>query len=245
MLLTPINNIRLFTVNECNRAMKIIYITLLGLLFTSASCDDPVNDFANDANDQLITQIEALPMESLSDSEKAALAFMREEEKLARDVYDFLYSKWNAISFDNISSSEQTHMDAVLALINKYGLEDPAADNIPGKFVNLELQKLYDDLIETGSLSLEDAFKVGGAIEEIDILDLQRELEINIDNQDIIFVFQNLMKGSRNHLRSFVKNLSNLGVVYKPQYLTQEAYDDIINSDMEQGRGTSRGKRKN
>ena len=225
--------------------MKTIYITLLGLLFTSASCDDIANEIKPYENDQTVTQIITLPMEPLNDLERAALIFMREEEKLARDVYDYLFVKWNSKSFDNISSSEQTHIDAILALIKKYELVDPAADNIPGKFVNSDLQKLYNNLIETGSLSQEDAFKVGAAIEEIDILDLKRELDTNVDNEDIIFAFENLMKGSRNHLRSFVQNLSKLGIDYTPQYLTQEAYDEIINADMEQGRGARKGKGRN
>jgi hypothetical protein len=225
--------------------MKIIHIALLGFLFTSASCDDAANEVNPNENDQMVKQINEFPIEPLNDSEGAALIFMREEEKLARDVYDFLFAQWNSISFDNISSSEQTHMDAVLALINKYELEDPAKNDIPGKFVNSDLQMLYNDLIEKGNLSQVDAFKVGAAIEEIDILDLQRELDTNVDNEDIIFTFENLLRGSRNHLRSFVQNLSKLGIDYKPQYLTQEAYDEIVNADMEQGRGARKGKGRN
>ncbi|MEQ9168412.1 MAG: DUF2202 domain-containing protein [Fulvivirga sp.] len=122
---------------------------------------------------------------------------------------------------------------------------DPAKNDIPGKFVNSDLQKLYNDLIENGNSSQVEAFKVGAAIEEIDILDLQRELDTNVDNEDIIFTFENLLRGSRNHLRSFVQNLSKLGIDYIPQYLTQEAYDEIINADMEQVRGARKGKGRN
>lgn len=221
--------------------MKTIYVALLGLLFTTASCVDAVDTNVPAEINQIITQIDALPMESLNDGEKATLVFMREEEKLAHDVYDNLFAKWNSNSFNNISASEQSHMDAVLALINKYGLEDPAADGLPGYFVNPDLQNLYDDLTETGALSREEAFKVGAAIEEIDILDLMRALETDVDNEDIIFAFDNLLKGSRNHLRSFVVNLSKLGITYTPQYMTQDAYDAIINTDMERGSGASRG----
>lgn len=48
---------------------------------------------------------------TLDQQEKDAILYMREEEKLARDVYEFLYAKWNVNTFGNIRRSEQTHMD--------------------------------------------------------------------------------------------------------------------------------------
>uniref|UniRef100_UPI004049FCFC DUF2202 domain-containing protein n=1 Tax=Fulvivirga sp. TaxID=1931237 RepID=UPI004049FCFC len=214
--------------------MKTLLMTLLTLSFIAASCDG-TDDILQIESNPIITNVNAQPVEPLSASEIDDILFMREEEKLARDVYDYLYTKWSVQSFKNIASSEQSHMDAILALINKYDLNDPASANIPGKFTNPVLQSLYDDLIKSGSISKEDAFRVGAAIEEIDILDLQKALDTNVDNKDIILVFESLTKGSRNHLRSFVKNLSTIGVSYSPQYLTQAAYDDIINAPMEQG----------
>jgi hypothetical protein len=49
-------------------------------------------------------------------------------------------------------------------------------------------------------------------IEKIDILDIQKKLDEQIDNKDITFFYANLLRGSRNHLRAFVKNLSRQGV---------------------------------
>jgi len=66
----------------------------------------------------------------------------------------------------------------------------------------------------------------------LDIYDLKTELQV-IDNTDIRMVFQNLMKGSRNHMRGFSLQLANLGVSYQAQFLTQEEVDAIINSDWE------------
>ena len=70
----------------------------------------------------------------LTDSEKYWLTYMREEEKLARDVYIFLYDKWGSQIFNNISVSEQTHMDAIKTLLDRYGIPDPVADKGPGVF---------------------------------------------------------------------------------------------------------------
>ena len=213
--------------------MKTLFAVLLGVTLLGTACNDPVTDITSD--DLTLNQIKGLALEPLNEGETAALLFMREEEKLARDVYVYLYNMWSVRSFNNISSSEQAHMDAVLVLIDKYELEDPAADNFYGTFQNSDLQRLYDELTDTGSASMEAALKVGAAIEEIDIIDLQQALDTSVDNQDITIVFENLMKGSRNHLRAFVANLSTLGITYEPQYLTQDDYDAIINSPKETG----------
>lgn len=102
-----------------------------------------------------------------------------------------------------------------------------------GEFENIDLQFIYDNLVESGSVSLLDAFYVGATVEELDIYDLQNQLNTDIDNEDITFVYQNLLKGSRNHLRSFDKQIKKNGGTYNPIYITQELYDSIINSSME------------
>ena len=76
---------------------------------------------------------------SLTQAEIDALWFMREEEKLARDVYLVLAEKWDLGLFWNIAESEQQHMDAVLKLLKKYGLEDPAGD--PGDCLILNFRR--------------------------------------------------------------------------------------------------------
>tara|TARA_Y100000310_G_scaffold298681_1_gene332841 strand:- start:20665 stop:21303 length:639 start_codon:yes stop_codon:yes gene_type:complete len=207
--------------------MKALFYTFLGLSLLFLSCNDNLSDISPEVTDSML-ELDVLPAEELSELEGNALIFMREEEKLARDVYDQLYAKWGVKIFDKISSSEQSHMDAVLRLLDKYELEDPVASDIPGSFVNEDLSNLYSTLTQLGENSLTEALQVGAAIEEIDILDLQRELEQTVDNRDIQLVFENLMKGSKNHLRSFVKNLDNLGVAYVPQFLSEEDYQAIM-----------------
>ncbi len=181
--------------------------------------------------------VSTLPTGDLSDAEVASLLYMREEEKLARDVYLTLGEQWDVQIFQNIAQSEQMHMDAVKDLLDRYGLEDPAAGKDIGEFTDPELQALYDQLVAQGSQSLADALKVGGAIEEIDILDLEERIA-ETDNVDIKTVYENLMRGSRNHLRAFASTLETMtGETYEPQYLSAEEYAAIVNSGMEQGNG--------
>ena len=180
---------------------------------------------------ELINLPPATPGE-LSADESAALLYMREEEKLAHDVYVMLYSQWGLPIFQNISQSEQTHTDAVKTLIDRYGLTDPASSQA-GVFTNTDLQALYDELTVRGGQSLAEALKVGAAIEEIDILDLEERLT-QTDNADIQQVFNNLLNGSYNHLWAFASTLNTqTGEIYQPQYLSTETYETVINASVQ------------
>ena len=169
----------------------------------------------------------------LSLEEIAALKFMREEEKLAHDVYVALFALWpTANVFYEISLSETTHTEAILALLIKYGLDDPAAGKAPGVFEDHELQNLYDTLMGMGRVSLIDALKVGALIEETDIKDINEKKAVT-DNTDILVVYDSLLCGSRNHLRAFNAQLVSQGVTYVPTVITQAEWDAIANAPME------------
>ena len=171
----------------------------------------------------IVSDSSVLNSDKVSDTEKekAGLVYMREEEKLARDVYITLYKKWNLTPFSNISSSEQKHMDLVNGLLDSMNIEDPISDNTIGVFENKDLQKLYSELITAGSISVEDALKVGVLIEELDIYDLERYKK-ETKNQSIIQVYDILVNGSENHLRAFNSQLSSRGIKYGPKYLSVE-----------------------
>jgi hypothetical protein len=158
---------------------------------------------------------------------------MFEEEKLAHDVYITLYKKWNLRVFSNIANAEQTHMNAIDSLISKYNLKKSEVKSI-GDFNNQKLKDLYEQLISKGNISLKNALIVGATIEDLDIHDLENYLKYT-DNQDIIIVYKNLIKGSRNHLRAFTKNLNRQDENYKPQFISNKEFDSIVNSPTERG----------
>jgi hypothetical protein len=143
---------------------------------------------------------------ALTAKEASSILFMKQEEKLARDVYQVMYAKWGHVTFGNIAISEQRHMDAVDNLITRYGLTD-ASPAEAGKFTYPELQGLYDELITLGNQSLEDALAVGVLIEETDIADLKEALK-STRERPIRNVFSNLMDGSYNHLAAFTRALN-------------------------------------
>lgn len=170
-------------------------------------------------------QVETVAVAPAS-TESDSLQYMREEEKLAHDVYVALYEKWGLPIFANISRAESQHMSAVLQELEANGLADPAAGNDAGVFTNPELQALYNDLVAQGSESAVAALRVGATIEDLDIADLQESLASTGD-ESVRWVFENLMRGSENHLRAFVRNLSRYGEEYAPQYIDSDTYASI------------------
>ncbi|WP_321323169.1 DUF2202 domain-containing protein [Thiomicrorhabdus sp.] len=169
---------------------------------------------------------------ALTSFEETSLKFMREEEKLARDVYLTLYDVWGMPIFQNIASSEQKHTDSVANLLVKYGISDPVTNDAIGEFTDPAFTELYAALVKTGSESYEAALMVGAEIEELDIADLNNQLNI-IKKSDIVNVYNNLLKGSKNHLRSFYSLIVNGGFEYTPTHISQEEFDAIVNSSSE------------
>jgi hypothetical protein len=172
------------------------------------------------------------PAGEISEAEKAGLLLMYEEEKLARDVYNTLYEKRGLPIFENIALSEQTHIDAVKQLLERYGLDTDIQE--PGEFTNSELSALFSKLTRKGAENIESALSVGVTIEDLDIDDLRRLIR-ETDNEDIKVVYNNLQKGSRNHLRSFNSQLEKYGVVYDATYITSEYLEKIISTEKEKG----------
>jgi hypothetical protein len=166
-------------------------------------------------------------------AEAADMVFMREEEKLARDIYLRMHEQYELALFANIAAAEQNHSDAMLRLLTRYRLPDPSAGNLAGEFTNAELQSLYDVLLAAGSRDVASALRVGGLIEEVDIADGIAAIG-NATRSDIDAVYDSLMCGSRNHLRGFAATIEALtGQRYVAQALPQESVDAILAAPME------------
>ena len=200
---------------------------VLGLIaistFLSCSNDD-TNNTLNDEN-------EIIDNFSISQADSDALLFMLEEEKLARDTYNFLDNQWGINQFANIKNSEQTHMSAVIALLDSNNIDYIVLPE--GEFLNQDLQTYYNQFVINGSISSSNALQIVATIEDLDIVDLEDYINEST-NTSLIEVFEILKCGSRNHLRSFVSSIENTGNSYTPQFLTQEEYNLIISSNNEQ-----------
>jgi len=166
----------------------------------------------------------------LSKEEKTDIQKLREEEKLARDIYIKAYNTYEYFAFVNLYKGEQIHMDNLLNLEMQYMVEDIILPDT-GKYVDESIQNFYNNHLSQITTSATDAFKVGMTTEEMIIYDIQN-FENNTEEADILKVYSKIKCWSRNHLR-LNYNFLNGDTLYQPQYITIEEYNAIINSDYE------------
>ncbi len=227
---------KLTFVKQTKNIMKKVVLTIIIFSFAiiTIACQkaNPVENATVNMTASLASiqqSVTLLPKEPLEEAELARILFIREEEKLAYDVYKTMFDKYGVTVFQNVPNSELSHMESMLTIIKKYDLDDPIDVNPRGIFKNSALQELYTKLIDKGNISLLSAYQVGALIEELDISDLNSSLAVT-NNQDVRLVYDFLNKGSRNHLRSFFKNIKMLNGTYIPIYISQSEFDSIVNS---------------
>ncbi len=175
---------------------------------------------------------------NLSAAEQQTLSFMREEEKLARDVYQVLYKTYPLRPFANIAAAEQQHMDALKHLAQRYQILDPVKTEQVGQFTDNSLTQLYQAFVQRGQGSEIAALQVGALIEETDIQDLRKALA-NTQTPLLKQTYQNLLEGSYRHLQAFVRQLKQRQQAYQAQVLTPAELKQIL--QMDSGRGHGRG----
>ena len=187
--------------------------------YDAAAYDAPTYEVAADASARFA-------------DEAALLRWLREEEKLAHDVYVALQGR--SMIFTNIAASEQSHTEAVKTLLDRYGIPDPSAGRAAGSFADPALQSLHDALVARGRASSVAALQVGAEIEELDIADI-REMRGVATHADVRATLDTLERGSRNHLRAFWRQLQMAGASYTPQHLDAAEFRAIAESASETG----------
>ena len=185
-------------------------------------------------------------------NEQTHLEFMREEEKLARDVYIKLSTMYpDHPIFGRIDDSEQKHTDAVRDMIRKYGLADPSTNDNVGVYTGADygwyFTEKFHQLVERASISELEALYVGAFIEELDMMDINQCPKVIVetdngindvsqcgriytDNRDVSKLYASLLDGSDSHLESYVRNIERyIGKGnYQAQLLSQEQVDEIL-----------------
>ncbi len=214
-------------------AARAILVLLIAVLGAEAGASAPEATAAPDAP-------------GIGRSPSTDLAYMREEEKLAHDVYVTLGKHWDLPPFRRIPQSELQHMEAMRALLVSANLPDPAVGKKTGEFSDPHLRALYVRLVEQGSTSRKDALVVGATIEDLDLHDLKVAAAATKD-ENARAVYANLARASRNHLRAFTSLLAAEGGAYAPQFIDAATYASILAGPMERGgpggcgRGGGRG----
>jgi hypothetical protein len=138
----------------------------------------------------------------LDATERATLLSMREEEKLAHDVYLALGAKTGLQVFARIAASERRHEQAVERMLGVYAIADPTDGYAVGAFPSERFQQLYDELVAKGRSSQSAALAVGVRIERLDIADLAVAIR-QTDEAMLDRVYGNLRSASQQHLAAF------------------------------------------
>ncbi|TWU34107.1 hypothetical protein Q31b_55780 [Novipirellula aureliae] len=181
-----------------------------------------------------ITGASTSAAQPLSQAEQDLLIGMLAEEKLAHDVYVSLAETTSQPIFTNISNAESRHQNALRQVAIRYAINVPSNNEQVGVFQDPKFQTLFDNLVEQGRQSALEAAKVGAKIEEMDIADLQEAIDAST-HENVQFVYRNLERASRNHLRAFANSIKMLGGTYTSEYLSQDEFDRIADSTMETG----------
>jgi hypothetical protein len=225
--------------NMLNRSSKCtLFLSVLLALVSPVFAQRGPGRGMQNANNRgaCLAGISSTARQALDAGEAAGIAYIREEEKLAHDVYAKLYEKWGHQPFGNIAQSEQRHFESIKLLLDRYELTDPAANNPTGVFRNEGLQALYGDLIKQGESSLKGALRAGATVEDLDIRDLEKAITAT-DNEDLKLIYGNLLRASENHLRTFAGQLQAAGENYQAQYISSAILSDILASPKQTGKG--------
>jgi hypothetical protein len=171
---------------------------------------------------------EATSVPELTDAQKYTLAYMWNEEKLAKEIYLALYGVWEGqtVTLYNIATQSETrHIAAVEGLVEAYDINITNLDDYnesyseaelralaPGEYAIPELQELYDTLYIEGSSSEQQALEVGCKVEVRDIADLNESIAIASGIDDLVSTFELLRLQSYQHYKEISDTLKSMGV---------------------------------
>ena len=138
---------------------------------------------------------------TLTATQKAELAAMAEEEKLAHDLYVVFGDKYGT-PFSRITNAETQHLEAVRVVLERYAITDPTAGKAAGTFTTASTQQLYDTLLAQGTASVDGAKAAARIVESTDITDL-KAAATGVTAPDVSQVYKNLLAASERHLVAF------------------------------------------
>ena len=138
----------------------------------------------------------------------STLAFNREEERMARDLYAALAATYDqARPMSMITRSESGYFDSIGALLSTYGVADPSAGRAAGSYAFPELQTLSDRWLAKGRTSINAAYQVGVELERRDIADLRKAIA-QTSEPDVLATYERLLSASQRHLAAYERAAS-------------------------------------
>jgi hypothetical protein len=138
---------------------------------------------------------------TLTPTQKAKLAAMAEDEKLAHDLFVTFGDKYGT-PFSRITNAETRHLAEVRIVLKRYAITDPTAGKAAGTFTTASTQQLYNKLLAQGTASVDGANAAARIVESTDITDL-KAAATGVTAPDVTQVYRNLLAASQRHLVAF------------------------------------------
>lgn len=168
----------------------------------------------------------SVDVSALSSDQKFSLAYMWNEEKLAKDLYLALNAIWPQETLNNIANKSETlHEAMVETLVASYDINITNLDDYakhyseeelralaPGEFAIPKLQQLYDTLYAEGAASAQDALEAACMVEVNDINDLTGYIAAAEGADDLVSTFESLRSDSYMHYSKFNQALKAMDV---------------------------------
>jgi hypothetical protein len=173
------------------------------------------------------------PHGMLSVEAMEGLIFLRNGERLARDVARALMDYYGSHPFFGQSEAERSHGEAIGQLMTRYALYDSVSTQLPGEFSDPYWQSEYDFYLSQAELGYIDALLVSVEIQEAALVDLRYWNSLSETDYVVVEVIRALLLATRNHLRLLNNELESVGYEYTPMYLSGAAYADIVYSPLE------------
>lgn len=171
----------------------------------------------------LLMQAVLLSAQTIQDPKVSEdILFLINEEKFARDIYQFASEKYQMQVFTNKITSEENHRTLLSGLLQ----DAPDIPTAYGEFKDTLWLHAFMDFKARAAISLENAMLTGALIEEQDIFDLEKRKLLTTDTA-VIRIYDILISASEQHLRSFLKSIEAGGTPYVPQYLSAARVDQI------------------
>lgn len=142
------------------------------------------------------------PTGDLGQAQRAALVDAAGREKLAADLAEAFAERYDAVVFDRIAAAESRHLNALRALLDRYGLTDPTEGKPAGEYGDPALQERYEQLLRQGRTGQQAALEAGRAVEETQVRELTELLD-GLGAPDVQQVATRLLEASRTHLTAF------------------------------------------
>lgn len=226
-----------------------IFTTALLGLFALVSCnksddftspnDVPLAILNVDADGiSTLTRASVAPVLTVTDSLSAdEIEFqfaLREDEKMARDLYTVFAAKYStAPQIDRIAAAENSHIACVEAVLDYYEISYPAMTAAAGLFEDAKRQAIYNELADKSGTLLE-VYATMAAVEE-ESVSAYKSVQSEITNENIALVITNMIKASSNHLKAAVCQIIAGGGTYTPLYLSAEEFGTIVNLPYQNG----------